>query len=264
MSWRPDVNLTLMACPGQEYNDEMIDPTAASHLQIHYDAMWDAAAGAVVHGNIEYDQHVTAGRDPRRGLTLIARPDPALQARLHSLLDRLAASEPHQYRYPVTDMHVTILALFTVTEDPASQLRRLADYCTAVRTALDGLEAFEIDFHGITMSRGAVVAQGFPRGPALETLRERLRVELHHQGLGASLDQRYRLVTAHTTLFRFVSPLQEAQRFTALLESLRHEPLGRMAVNEVELVKNDWYMSSSSVKRVALIPLRPPVPDMNA
>lgn len=225
-------------------------------LKVHYDTMWDCAFDAVARGDVEYDTHLTAGRDPRQGLTLIARPDQALQARLHSLMDCMAASEPHQYCYPATDLHMTILALFTVTENPAPHLLRLADYCAAVRAALDGLEAFEIDYHGITMSRGALIAQGFPRGPTLESLRERLRAELHDKGLGASLDQRYRLVTAHTTLFRFNSPLQDARRFAALLESLRNEPLGCMVVNEVELVKNDWYMSSSSVERVARIPLR--------
>jgi 2'-5' RNA ligase len=241
-----------------------MDTSSNTRLQIHYDAMWDRAFSAAVRGDVDCDTHLTAGRDPRRGLTLIARPDQALRARFDSLVDRLAGSEPHQYCYPVVDMHVTILSLFTVTENPAPQLLRLADYCTSVRTALDGIEAFEIDFHGITMSRGAVIAQGFPRGPALETLRERLRAELCDKGIGASLDQRYRLVTAHTTLFRFISPLQGAQRFTALLESLRHEPLGCMVVNEVELVTNDWYMSSNSVERVALMPLRTPALGTNA
>lgn len=235
-----------------------------TQLQFHYDAMWNRAFSAVARGDIDCDTHLAAGRDPRRGLTLIARPDQALQARFDSLLDRLAEFEPRQYRYPVADMHVTILSLVTVSDNPAPQLLRLADYDASVRTALDGVEAFEIDFQGITMSRGAVIAQGIPRGPALEALRERLRAELGDKGLGASLDQRYRLITAHMTLFRFTSPLQEAQRFTALLESLRHEPLGCMVVNEVELVTNDWYMSGNSVERVALMPLRTPALGNNA
>ncbi len=236
----------------------MMNNSSSTQLQIHYDAMWDRAFSAAVRGDIDFDTHLTAGRDPRRGLTLIARPSQALRARFDSLLDRLADFEPHQYRYPVADMHVTILSLFTVTENPAPQLLRLTDYCASVRAALDGIEAFEIDFNGITMSRSAVVAQGFPRGPALETFRDRLRAQLYDKSLGASLDQRYRLVTAHITLFRFAAPLQGTQRFMALLDSLRDEPLGGMRVNEVELVINDWYMSSNSVERVAIMPLRTP------
>lgn len=232
--------------------------TAANHLQIHYDAMWDRAFSAVASGDIDCDSHLRGGRDLRRGLTLIMRPSPALQTRFDSVLNRLACSEPQQYRYPAADMHMTILSLFTVTENPAPQLLRLTDYRAAVSAALEGIEGFDIDFAGITMSRGAVLAQGFPRGLALETLRERLRVQLRDKGLDASLDQRYRLLTAHTTLFRFVAPFQDAKRFTALLASMRDEPLGHMRVSEVELVINDWYMSSNSVERVAIIPLRIP------
>jgi 2'-5' RNA ligase len=236
----------------------MTDATSNTHLQIHYDIMWDRAFSAVACGDLDYDNNITAGTDLRRGVTLIACPNEALRARFDAVLDLLAGSEPNQYRYPVSDMHVTILSLFTVTENSAQQLHRLADYRTAVSAALEGIKAFKIDFAGISLSRSAVLAQDFPRGPALKTLRERLRVQLRDRGLNASLDQRYRFVTAHTTLFRFAAPLQDANGFAALLVSLRDEPLGSMRVDEVELVINDWYMSTNLVEQLAIIPLRTP------
>ena len=227
-------------------------------MQIHYDKRWDNAFVAVANGDIDCDTHLAAARDPRRGLTLVARPGPALQARFDAVLDRLAGAEPQQYRYPAADLHMTILSLFSVTPHPAPQLLRLPDYAAAIGDALDGIAAFDIDFRGITLSRGAVLAQGFPRSPVLETLRARLRSTLDDRGLGDLLDQRYRLVTAHTTLFRFVAPLQASRHFAALLRSLRDAPLGCLHVGEVELVINDWYMSSNTVERVAIMPLRTP------
>jgi 2'-5' RNA ligase len=240
-------------------NDDMPDTAADARLQAHYDAMWDRAFGAVARGDIDCDTGLAAGRDLRRGLTLIARPGPELRARFDFLLDRLALSEPRQYRYPAADMHVTILPLFTAVENPVAELARLDDYIKAVHAALDGISAFDIVFTGLTMSRGAVLAQGFPCGPVLETLRERLRAQLRGAGLDASLDQRYRLVTAHSTLFRFVAPLNDLQHFAAELGSLRYQPLGCMHVNEIELVVNDWYMSSNALDRLARIPLQTPV-----
>jgi 2'-5' RNA ligase len=236
----------------------MTDAAVNTQLQGHYATMWDSAFGAVARGDIDCDTRLAARRDLRRGLTLIARPNEALRARFNAVLDRLAGLEPNQYRYPVSDMHVTILSLFTASENSAQQLLRLADYRSAVSVALKGMKTVEIDFAGISLSRSAVLAQGFPRGPALETLRERLRVQLRDRGLNASLDQRYRLVTAHTTLFRFVAPLQDANGFAALLTSMRDEPLGSMRVDEVELVINDWYMSTNLVEQLAIIPLRTP------
>ncbi|MFC0253714.1 2'-5' RNA ligase family protein [Massilia consociata] len=226
-------------------------PTSAPiDLQAHYDAMWERAFGAVATGDIDCDARLAAGPDPRRGLTLIARPGAALAGRFDALLDRLAGCEPRQYRQPGADMHVTVLSLFTVTDDPVAELARVDEYRAAVRSALDGIGTFGIDFCGITLSRGAVLARGFPRGPALEMLRERLRGALRARGLDGSLDQRYRLVTAHVTLLRFVAPLREPSRFAALLEALRDEPLGSMQVDSLELVINDWTMSSGSLQRV--------------
>jgi 2'-5' RNA ligase len=240
----------------------MTDSAADTHLHSHYDAMWAAAFGAIARGDIDCDTYLAAGRDLRRGLTLIARPGPALRARFDAVLDRLADAEPQQYRYPASDMHMTVLSLLTVTDDPAPQLLRIADYRAAVRAALAGMDAVDIDFAGITLSRGAVLARGFPRGPALEALRARLRDALRDRGLHDALDQRYRLVTAHTTLFRFVAPLQDAQGFAALLAHMRDEPLGPMRVEEVELVTNDWYMTRNSVERVEVIPLAGGLADM--
>jgi 2'-5' RNA ligase len=216
----------------------------------HYDAMWAHAFPALASGAVECDTVLAAGPDRRRGLTLIARPAPALRAAFATLLDRMAGAEPDQYRYPVPDMHVTILPLFTAVEDAAAQLARLEDYRAVVQTALAGIAPFEIDFGGIALSPAAVMARGVPRGPGLETLRERLRIGLREQGLAASVDERYRLVTAHATLLRLTKPLRRPARFSALLAALRDQPLGSMRVDEVELVINDWYMSSATLQHV--------------
>jgi 2'-5' RNA ligase len=225
-------------------------------LRAHYDAMWDRAWPHVAEGDVECDTHLAGGLDPRRGMTLIARPDPALADRFASVQDRLGRACPHQYRQPGTDLHVTVLSLFTVTEDHAPHLARRSDYAAAVREAVDGLSAFDIDFDGITISRGAVLAQGFPRDGTLELLRTRLRDALRARGLDGMLDQRYRLVTAHSTLLRFMAPPADPAGFAAALQALRAAPLGTMHVESLQLVVNDWYMSSAAVETIATLALR--------
>jgi 2'-5' RNA ligase len=219
-------------------------------LRGHYDAMWDRAWPHVAKGDVDCDSHLAGGLDPRRGMTLIARPDAALASRFAGVQDRLASADPHQYRQPGADLHVTILSLFTVTADYAPHLARRAGYAAAVRAAVDGLPAFDIDFDGITISRGAVLAQGFPRDGTLEQLRTRLRDALRERGLDGMLDQRYRLVTAHSTLLRFIAPPADPARFAATLQDLREMPLGTMRVEAPQLVVNDWYMSSAAVESI--------------
>ena len=226
----------------------MTDP---HDLQTRYDAIWHEAAPALARGDVACDAQLAAGNDPRRGLTLIARPDPQLAASFSALLDRLTDIEPEQYRHPVPDMHVTVLSLFTATVDHGPELARAAAYRAAVAAAMEGTPPFTIEFIGITASRGAVLAQGFPQGDALPALRDRLRDELRARGLDGSLDGRYKLVTAHSTLLRFVRPLTSPDRFHHTLAQLRDTPLGTMHVDAVELVQNDWYMSSVTLERHA-------------
>lgn len=224
-------------------------------LQFHYDAIWDRAGAAIRCGDIDCDTRLANGPDPRRGLTVIARPGGPLAARFSALLADLGAIEPGQYPHPAPDLHVTVLSLFMVGDDWRPQVERLDDYRDAVRCAVRGLPAFGIEFRGVTASRGAVLAQGFPVDATLETLRERLRAELRQRGLDGSLDQRYRLVTAHATLLRFVHPLAQPARFFDALAALRDQPFGTMRVDEVELVLNDWYMSSGSLQGIETLAL---------
>ncbi len=147
---------------------------------------------------------------------------------------------------------------YAAMDDPGPALARLDGYRAAVHAALDGVDAFDIDFEGIAPSRGALPARGIPRSPALEDLRDRLRGELQARGLAGTLDRRYRLVTAHATLFRFISPLQRPARFASLLDALRDKPLGGTHVDGLELVINDWYMARTQLERVALLGLGVP------
>ena len=220
-------------------------------LQSRYDTIWHEAAPALARGDVACDAQLAAGNDPRRGLTLIARPDAQLAASFSALLDRLTDIEPAQYRHPIEDMHVTVLSLFTATVNHGPELARAEAYRAAVAAAVAGTPPVTIDFTGITASRGAVLAQGFPQGDALPALRDRLREELRLRGLDGSLDGRYKLVTAHSTLLRFVRPLTASKAFLHTLTQLRETPLGAMHVNTLELVQNDWYMSSATLERHA-------------
>ena len=218
--------------------------------------MWDRAWPHVAAGDVDCDTHLAGGLDPRRGMTLIARPDPSLADGFAHVQDRLAGADARQYRQPRADLHVTVLSLFTVTEDYPPHLARRADYAAAVLDAVESLPAFDIDFDGITISRGAVLARGFPRDGTLELLRARLREALRACGLDGMLDQRYRLVTAHSTLLRFTAPPADPARFAAALAELRGMPLGTMRVDTLQLVVNDWYMSSAAVEPIETLALR--------
>jgi 2'-5' RNA ligase len=218
-------------------------------LAAHYARLWDGAVDFVRRGDISLDP-VLARRaaDRRRGLTVLARPAGDLQRQVADFVNLLRGLDPEQYYYDTTEFHVTVLSLFTATEDVDRFMARYDLYNAAVRAALANGPSFGIEFTGVTLSREAVLIQGCPDGPALNDTREALRRELRARGLAGGLDGRYRLETAHMTVARFRHPLRDSRAFTELLEKYRNHPFGRTQVRELHLVRNDWYMSRSVVE----------------
>lgn len=230
------------------------EPTRA--LAARYDALWDAAAPDVRRGRVALDPWLARkDADARRGITLLARPAPAVAAALAALCDELRALEPEQYYHPRPDLHLTVLSLLSATPEYGPHLARAESYGAAIEAALDGAQPFAVDARGVTLSPGAVLAQGFPSGDVLERLRGRLRAVLAERGFGATLDARYRLVTAHTTLVRFVAPLRDPARFVDALEAARRRGFGTSVVGRLELTLSDWYQSAEHTRRLAAFAL---------
>ena len=140
---------------------------------------------------------------------------------------------------------VKVRASLTATVDYAPYMARIATYLEAVSEVLAATPPFAIDVRGVTLTPGAVPAQGFPRGDTLATLRDKLRAALRARGLGDGLDQRYRLVTAQMTLVRFATPLRAPERFVATLAAARESDFGSTMVARVELVFGDWFHTAA-------------------
>jgi 2'-5' RNA ligase len=231
------------------------DPAAHAELAGLYGRMWDDAAPAIRAGRVTMDPWVTRRHaDERRGIALLARPAFAVRRRIGRFLDELRALEPGQHFYPAASLHLTVLTPLSATADHGPHLAHLAAYRDAVAGALAGERAFWIDIQGVTASREAVLAQGFPRNGTLERIRARLRDALAARGLG-SADQRYRLRSAHLTLARFAAPLRDPAAFGDALEAARGRDFGTMQAAELELVVSDWYQSADATRTVARVPL---------
>lgn len=223
-----------------------------SALAGRYDAFWDASAPAVRAGHVAFDAWVMRkAEDPRRGVTLLARPAPDVADALAAFCDDLRVLEPEQYYQPRADLHLTVLSLFTATPDYASYLAHVDAYEAAIAEALAGCDPFAVDAVGVTLSSGAVLVQGFPRDRTLGEVRDRLRAALTARGLGEALDGRYRLETAHATLMRFTSPLRDPARFVDALARARGRPFGTSVVADLELTLGDWYQSTERSRLLA-------------
>lgn len=210
------------------------------NLPEHYTAMREATVRRLLHEGADPDPLLHSPQDTRRGLTLLARP-PAITAAIEHMLADFRAIEPAQYYYPTSDIHLTILSIiscypgFTLAQiDPAA-------YRQALRQITQQARPFRIRYEGLTASPGGIMVQGFPEDDGLENLREATREFFRHSSLQQSIDARYSIHTAHSTVIRFTQPLADAPALVAKLALYQEQYFGTFEVDTVELVYNDWY-----------------------
>jgi 2'-5' RNA ligase len=227
--------------------DTQMDTSAAV-----YEMLWNKNFPAIQQGDVEVDPFLTNPKiDQRRGLTLIFRPSANLMDAILKFLTEIQKLEPDQYFYDASNLHFTVLPLFTAIPDHRANYARLPVFESAVQAALQGASAFTVQITGLTVSRGAVMLCGFTDSAVLNAIRDNLRQILTRNGFSAGLDQRYRLVTAHTTILRFSKRLRDPLIFSQFLQQHRSHDFGTFSVNELQLVKNDWYMSQEHTPIIA-------------
>ncbi len=216
-----------------------------------YDGWWARARPAFEAGRASVDPFLAGtAPDARRGLTLVIKPRAGEAARLAAALEPLAAAEPGQYVYAPSELHVTFLSL--ISGAPGYRRPEGWDgYLAAVREALRGIAPFGIALRGLTATEEAVMIQGFPEDDALNRARDLFRERFAATGQAGTLDQRFRATSAHLTALRFRQAPRDLPALAARIEALRKAPLGRIEVEEVELVESDWYHSTGKVERLA-------------
>lgn len=215
-------------------------------LPAHYDAMRAAALPRLAQGNAELDSLLDATHDTRRGITLLARPPAFITTKIMAILADFQDIEPEQYYYPATDIHLTILSIISCY--PGFTLAAIdpSRYIDLVAAILRQTSPFTVDFRGLTASAGSIMVQGFLRHEGLAELRARLREAFRQSGLPQSIDQRYSIQTAHSTILRFRQPLRHPARLLQLLAQYQHTPIGTFDVAATELVFNDWYQRAAT------------------
>lgn len=217
-----------------------------------YDRLWTEAQEWFAAGRVRLDPHLPdRSGDDRRGLSLIIRPDAPATARIMAVVERLREVAPEQHIYRADELHITALSLIGAAPGFDLDAVPLERYRAALSEVFGKTAPFAVHFFGLTASPDSVMICGDAPGDALNRLRDRLRDRLAAAGLGATLDRRYRSVTAHMTILRFQAPPRDLPGLAARLAALRAHDFGHFDVERVDLVTNNWYMSHDAVTVLA-------------
>ena len=232
------------------------DPAAPAASQI-YDRLWEEALCQFAAGEAQIDTHLLHRQaDRRTGITLIARPSAEVVERIAELATELRAIEPEQYFYQPDELHVTVMSLISASESFDLNQAPIAAYQAVLGELFSQARPFTIRFRGVTASSDAVLIQGYVDDDYLNQLREAIRWRLGGAGLAGSLDTRYRIVTAHTTMMRFRARPHHLPSLVRQLRLAREREFGSALVERIDLVVNDWYMANDRVQLLACYPLQ--------
>lgn len=210
-------------------------------LVAHYNQLFTESAEAISNNNYVIDPKIDAENDNRFGITLLIRPPESIKNKIQSFLNELKKEDTAQYYYPNSDMHITVLSIISCHDGFSLSQINPSAYIAVIHENLIHLKNLEINLNGITASNSTIMIQGFPTNESLNSFRDSLRKAFKKTNLEQSIDSRYTLFTAHISVCRFRKPITDTTKLVSLLEKYRNEDFGKFAVNQLELVYNDWY-----------------------
>jgi 2'-5' RNA ligase len=222
-----------------------------SGAQRIYDQLWSKTSAALESGGLRFDPLLrTKAGDPRRGATLVARPDAGVRKWVETFLREAAAICPGQHFYQPAELHMTVLSVIPVSESWRDEIHQLPVVRTVLDEVLKNCRAFSLKFRGVTVSPEAVLVQGFPQDDNLARLRDELRNALRAHGVGENLDRRYKIAAAHLTVMRFSHPKADWKRLLDFLETHRETDFGETRFQSLQLIWNDWCASAGVTRTV--------------
>ncbi|MBC6111259.1 mutarotase [Pedobacter sp. CCM 8938] len=220
------------------------------NLKEHYSNLYQESFKKIADGNYEIDPLLDSQDDYRYGITLVARPSLVVKNKIQSFLTELKTIDGEQYYYQNSDLHITVMSLISCYTGFNLNQISVPEYIETVEKSLAGIKSFNVHFKGLTLSPSCVIVQGFFDDDTLKEIRNKLRRDFRNSGLEQSIDKRYSIQTAHSTIVRFRKELKDKNGFLALIEKHKNYDFGTFTVANLELVYNDWHQRQGLVKHL--------------
>ena len=228
-----------------ESNDSII-----MNLQQHYNQLYKHSMAEIASDNYEIDAFLNTDHDDRFGLSLIIRPSLEIKHEIQRFLRELQSVEPHQYYYPNSDIHITVISVISCYSGLKLSQIKAPEYIKHIKKCLNPQQPLTLSFKGVTASPSCIMIQGFMNDNSLNQMRDELRKGFKTSDLDQSMDERYLIQTAHATVFRFKEQLEHKKAFLEVVEKYRDYEFGTFEVDNIELVYNDWYHRDHSVRKL--------------
>ncbi|WP_158858522.1 2'-5' RNA ligase family protein [Lunatibacter salilacus] len=216
-------------------------------MQQHYDTLHDQALEKIQNSGFEFDRLIDDESDTRRGLTLLFRPEEHVLENVREFLRKVSGLEPYHYFYRNSDVHITVMPIISCYDGFTLDKVDPQAYIQLIGRCVEGISPFEVSFKGVIFSPSCIIIKGYPLDDSLDQLRENLRGEFPKVSLEQSLDKRYLLRTAHSTIVRFKKPLLHPEKMVEFVSANGELNFGVSTVRKLSFVYNDWYQREEKV-----------------
>lgn len=220
------------------------------NLKEYYNNLYSDSINKITSDKYDIDHFIDSQSDDRFGITLLIRPPQPIKDEIQKFLCELKEVEPHQYYYPNSDIHITIMSIISCYGGFNISKIELSKYIELIKKCLPLNKTIDIHFKGLTASNSCIMLQGFMDNDVLNDIRAKLRVAFKNSELEQSLDQRYSLKTAHSTIVRFKNEFNQKDNFLKIIKKYADHDFGSFTTNDIEFVHNDWYHRKERVKKL--------------
>lgn len=223
------------------------------NLHEHYNKLFLEFLNSLKSSNVDVDENLYSNSDKRFGITLIIVPPENIKQNIQRFLNELKIVEPEQYYYRSSDIHITVMSVISCYENFSLTKINTDKYISVINNSLFNINKFSIEFNGVTATRSAIMIKGFPSNNYLNQFRDNLRKEFANSNLEQSLDKRYSIQTAHSTVVRFNKEIQDKDKFVQVIEKYKDYNFGKFEVGQIIFVANDWYQKKEKVKILKIL-----------
>ncbi len=216
-------------------------------MQPHYDMLHRQALNQIQSTGFEFDPLIDDASDSRRGLTLLFRPEKPVLEKIQEFLSQVSRLASDHYFYGNQDIHITVMPIISCYDGFLLDKIDPQAYIQLIGRCLRDLRSFGVVFCGVIFSPSCIIVKGYPLDRTLHQLRENLRNEFPKVPLEQSLDRRYVLRTAHSTVVRFKAPIREPIKMEELVSANGELDFGVSTIRKLSFVYNDWYQRHEKV-----------------
>ena len=220
------------------------------NLEKQYNNLYQESISKIRNDQYQTDELIDSTDDNRFGITLLIRPDKKVKSEIQKFLNQVRLIEPEQYYYPSSDIHITVMSIISCYDGFELPQISINDYVKVIQESINEFSAFDIEFRGLTASPSCIMVKGFFKEDTLNQIRENLRVNFGKSDLQQSIDKRYSIKTAHSTVIRLRKELTNKEDFLRTIEDNKDRYFGTFKVDNLELVYNDWYQRNKFVEQL--------------